>query len=63
MRVALRWVIVATTIVTFSEATSGQNIDIGKAKYQSGCASSHGVEGKGNGQVSKLSQNRPLATH
>jgi mono/diheme cytochrome c family protein len=54
----LRWVILATTI-TFSGAASAQNMDVGKAEYQSGCASCHGIDGKGNGPVGNDLKTRP----
>ena len=55
----LRCVILATTIITFSVAASAQNMDIGKTEYQSGCASCHGIDGKGDGPVGKDLKTRP----
>ena len=56
---AFKWVILAVTVATFSAVASAQNIDVGKAEYQSGCASCHGVDAKGNGPVSKDLKTRP----
>ena len=59
MRADLRWVILVTTIITSSMAASAQNMDVGKAEYQSGCASCHGINGKGDGPVGKDLKTRP----
>jgi mono/diheme cytochrome c family protein len=53
MQPAFKWLILANTIIAFSANASAQNIDVGKAEYQSGCASCHGIDAKGNGPVSK----------
>ena len=53
MQTAFKWLILANTIIAFSANASAQNIDVGKAEYQSGCASCHGIDAKGNVPVSK----------
>ena len=60
MQIAFKWLMLANTIITFSaDASSAQNIDVGKAEYQSGCASCHGADAKGNGPVSTQLKTRP----
>src|SRR4029079_16380844 len=59
MQTAFRWLIFANTIIAFSADASAQMIDVGQAEYQSGCASCHGVDAKGNGPVSKDLKTRP----
>jgi mono/diheme cytochrome c family protein len=59
MQTAFRWLIFANTIIAFSADASAQMIDVGQAEYQSGCASCHGVDAKGNGPVSKELKIRP----
>lgn len=49
----LKWLIIAGTIIGFSARASAQNIDVGRTEYQSSCAACHGIDGKGNGPVSK----------
>ena len=50
---AVKWLIIANTVVGFSVCASAQNIDVGKMEYQSSCAACHGIDAKGNGPVSK----------
>jgi len=50
---AVKWLIIANTIIGFSACASAQDIDVGKTEYQSGCAACHGIDAKGNGPVSK----------
>ncbi len=50
---AVKWLLIANTIIGFSACASAQNIDVGRAEYQSSCAACHGVDGKGDGPVSK----------
>src|ERR1022692_332356 len=50
---AVKWLIIANTIIGFSAFASAQDIDVGKTEYQSSCAACHGIDAKGNGPVSK----------
>ena len=50
---AIKWLIIANTIIGFSACASAQDIDVGKTEYQSSCAACHGIDAKGNGPVSK----------
>jgi hypothetical protein len=59
-------VVVATWIIGFSGQSwaqqplpQAQQPDIGKTEYQSGCASCHGVDGKGNGPVADALKTKP----
>jgi mono/diheme cytochrome c family protein len=56
---AFKWLIIANTIIAFSECASAQDIDVGKKEYQSSCAACHGIDAKGNGPVSKELKTRP----
>jgi mono/diheme cytochrome c family protein len=51
--VAIKWLIIANTIIGFSACASAQDIDLGKTEYRSSCAACHGIDAKGNGPVSK----------
>jgi mono/diheme cytochrome c family protein len=50
---AVKWLIIAGTVIGFSAYSSAQNIDVGKMEYRSSCAACHGIEAKGDGPVSK----------
>ena len=50
---AVKWLIIANTIIGFSACASAQDTDVGKTEYQSSCAACHGIDAKGNGPVSK----------
>jgi mono/diheme cytochrome c family protein len=50
---AVKWLIIAGTIIGFSARAWAQNIDVGRTEYQSSCAACHGIDGKGSGPVSK----------
>jgi len=56
---AFKWLIIVNTIIGFSACASAQDIDVGKTEYQSSCAACHGIDGKGNGPVSKELKTRP----
>jgi mono/diheme cytochrome c family protein len=47
MQTAFKWLMLANALFAFSASASAQNIDFGKAEYQSGCASCHGIDAKG----------------
>jgi mono/diheme cytochrome c family protein len=50
---ALKWLIIANTVIGFSACASAQQIDVGRTEYLSSCAACHGADAKGNGPVSK----------
>jgi len=54
-----RMVIVAAAIAGFAGSASAQDVDIGKAEYQSGCAACHGADGKGDGPMAGALKTRP----
>jgi hypothetical protein len=56
---AVKWLIIANSIIGFSAYASAQDIDVGKMEYQSSCAACHGIDAKGNGPVSKELKTRP----
>jgi len=58
-RLAIKWLIIANAIIGFCAYASAQGIDLGKAEFQSSCASCHGIDAKGNGPVSKELKTRP----
>ena len=43
----------------FGQQPTGEQPDIGKIEYQSGCAACHGVDGKGNGPVAAFLLTQP----
>ena len=55
----LRSLVICSVFIAFSAFASAQGIDAGKAEYQSDCAACHGIDGKGNGPVSKELKTRP----
>ena len=55
----LRSLVICSVFIAFSALASAQGIDAGKAEYQSDCAACHGIDGKGNGPVSKELKTRP----
>ena len=50
---ALKWLIIANTIIGFGAGASAQDIDVGKTEYRSSCAACHGIDAKGDGPLSK----------
>ena len=62
MQTASKWLILANAIfaiIAVNADASAQNIDVGKAEYQSACASCHGIDAKGNGPVTRELKTRP----
>jgi len=59
MEIASRLAIVAGAIIVFSGGAAAQNVDTGKAEYLSSCAACHGIDGKGNGPVTKVLKKSP----
>jgi mono/diheme cytochrome c family protein len=48
----LKPAMIASVFVVFGSAVHAEDLDIGKADFQSSCASCHGADGKGKGPVS-----------
>ena len=55
----LRLLAACGALIIFGAFASAQEIDAGKAEYRSNCAACHGIDGKGNGPVSKELKTRP----
>ena len=49
----LKWLMIVTLTTVFAGAAQAEDLDVGKAEFQSSCASCHGTDGKGNGPVSE----------
>jgi mono/diheme cytochrome c family protein len=49
----LKWLMIAGLTAWVAGAAQAEDFDIGKAEYQSSCASCHGADGKGKGPVSE----------
>ena len=56
---ALKWLIIANTIIGFGAGASAQDIDVGKTEYRSSCAACHGIDAKGDGPLSKNLKTSP----
>ena len=54
----LRMWIVAAAVAGIAGPASAQEIDVGKAEYQSGCAACHGAGGKGDGPMAAALKTR-----
>ena len=50
----LKWLMIAGLAVGLAGAAQAEDSDIGKAEFQSSCASCHGIDAKGKGPVSDL---------
>src|SRR3569832_607681 len=48
----LKPAMIVNVFVIFASAAHAEDLDIGKADFQSSCASCHGADGKGKGPVS-----------
>lgn len=48
---SLKWLMMAGLVAGFAGAAQAEDIDIGKAEFQSSCASCHGTDGRGKGPV------------
>jgi len=55
----LRSLAIGSLLIALGTFASAQGIDAGKAEYRSNCAACHGIDGKGNGPVSKELKTRP----
>ena len=49
----LKCLMIASLTAVFAAAGQAEDFDVGKAEFQSSCASCHGADGKGNGPVSE----------
>jgi mono/diheme cytochrome c family protein len=47
----LKWLMIGGLTAGFASAVQAEDVDIGKAEFQSSCASCHGTDGKGKGPV------------
>jgi mono/diheme cytochrome c family protein len=54
-----RFLAVCGVLIACNAFASAQGIDAGKAEYRSNCAACHGIDGKGNGPVSKELKTHP----
>jgi mono/diheme cytochrome c family protein len=52
MASSLKWLMIASLPAVFAAAVQAEDLDVGKAEFQSSCASCHGTDGKGKGPVS-----------
>ena len=50
----LKWLMIAGLAAGLAGAAQAEDSDIGKAEFQSSCASCHGIDAKGKGPVSDL---------
>lgn len=48
----LKWLMMAGAALVLAGAARAEEVDMGKAEFQSSCASCHGADGKGKGPVS-----------
>ncbi len=46
-----KWPMIATLTIAWSTSGHAQDIDVGKAEFQSSCAACHGTDGKGKGPL------------
>jgi mono/diheme cytochrome c family protein len=63
-RPILEALVIANLIIGFNvqgwaQQPEAQQVDIGKAEYQSSCAACHGVDGKGTGPVAAALKTKP----
>jgi len=49
----LKSLMIATVAAGFAAAAQAEEVDVGKAEFQSSCASCHGLDGKGKGPVAE----------
>ena len=48
----ITWLIIASFATGFAAASHAEDVDMGKAEFQSSCSSCHGADAKGDGPVS-----------
>jgi mono/diheme cytochrome c family protein len=54
IKCGVKWLMVASLAAGFAVAAQAEDPDVGKAEFQSSCASCHGTDAKGKGPVSNL---------
>jgi len=52
IKCGVKWLTIAGLTVGCAAAAQAENFEMGKAEFQSSCASCHGTDAKGNGPVS-----------
>ena len=52
IKCGVKWSIIAALAAGFAAAAQAEDVDVGKAEFQSSCASCHGTDAKGKGPVS-----------
>jgi mono/diheme cytochrome c family protein len=55
----VKWLAIISLTAAFPVATQAEDLDIGKAEFQSSCASCHGPDAKGKGPVSDQLKTSP----
>jgi mono/diheme cytochrome c family protein len=53
IKCGVKWFIITSLSAGFAAAAQAEDFDVGKAEFQSSCASCHGTDGKGKGPVSE----------
>jgi mono/diheme cytochrome c family protein len=53
IKCGVKWLIITGLTAGFAAAAQAEDFDVGKAEFQSSCASCHGTDGKGKGPVSE----------
>ena len=51
IKCGVKWLIVTSLAAGFAAAAQAEDVDMGKAEFQSSCASCHGADAKGKGPV------------
>jgi mono/diheme cytochrome c family protein len=55
----ITWLIIASLAAGFAAAAHAEDVDAGKAEFQSSCSSCHGADARGNGPVSSQLKTSP----
>jgi hypothetical protein len=58
-KTARNGLVIAGAIICFCGTASAKDPDVGQVEYRSSCAPCHGIDGKGDGPVSKAMKTRP----
>lgn len=59
IKCGVKWSIIAALAAGFAAAAQAEDLDVGKAEFQSSCASCHGTDAKGKGPVSNQLKTPP----